>query len=97
MITTLNEYITEHDIKWNKKEDMMNKLRRKEIAKAIELMEEAREILETVRDEEQEAYDNMPESLQNSERGETMEEYISTIEGCMDNLETDALQEIVDG
>lgn len=75
----------------------MNKVRRKEIARAIELMEQAREILEAVRDEEQEAFDNMPEGLQCSERGETMEEYIYTIEECLDALDTDALREIVDG
>lgn len=75
----------------------MNKARRKEIARAIELMDEAREILEAVKDEEQEAFDNMPEGLQCSERGETMEEYIGTLEEVVYNLETDALQEIVDG
>lgn len=74
----------------------MNKIRRKEIARAIELMEQAREILEAVRDEEQEAFDNMPESIQTSERGEAMEDYIYTIEEAMENLDTDALQEIVD-
>lgn len=75
----------------------MNKARRKEIARAIELMDEAREILEAVKDEEQEAFDNMPESLQCSERGETMEEYIGTLEDVVYNLETDSLQGIVDG
>ena len=75
----------------------MNKIRRKEIAKAIELMEQAREILENVRDEEQEAFDNMPESLQGSERGETMEEYICTLEEAIEAMDTDELQEIVDG
>ena len=75
----------------------MNKARRKEIARAIELMEQAREILESVRDEEQEAFDNMPESLQGSERGEAMEEYIYTLEEAVENLDTDALQEIIDG
>ena len=75
----------------------MNKARRKEIARAIELIEQAREILETLMDEEQEAFDNMPESLQSTERGETMEEYISILEERIDALDTDELQEIVDG
>ena len=74
----------------------MNKARRKEIARAIELMEQARDILESVMDEEQDAFDNMPESLQGSERGEAMEEYICTIEEVLDALDTDELQEIVD-
>lgn len=75
----------------------MNKARRKEIARAIELMEMAREILEEVMNEEQEAFDNMPESLQSSERGEAMEEYIYTLEEMVDNLDTESLQDIVDG
>lgn len=75
----------------------MNKVRRKEIARAIALMDQAREILESVKDEEQEAFDNMPESIQNSERGEAMEDYIYTLEDALSNLETDALQDIVDG
>lgn len=75
----------------------MNRARRKELSHAIELIEQAREILEAVMEEEQEAFDNLPESLQNSERGETMEEYIGVIEETIDNLDTDELQEIVDG
>ena len=75
----------------------MNKIRRKEIARAIELMEQAREILESVMDEEQEAFDNLPESIQGSERGEAMEECIYTIEEAIEALDTDELQEIVDG
>lgn len=75
----------------------MNKARRKDIARAIELMEQAYGILETVVGEEQEAFDNLPESLQSSERGETMEMYIYNIEICMEGLDTSGLQEIVDG
>lgn len=75
----------------------MNKIRRKQIEKAIELIEQARDILECVKDDEQEAFDNMPESLQGSERGEVMEEYIYTIETFLDCLDTDELQDIVDG
>ena len=75
----------------------MNKARRKELSRVVELIEEARELLEVIKDEEQEAFDNMPESLQYSERGETMEEYISVMEDMIDTLDTDALYEIVEG
>ena len=74
----------------------MNKARRKEISRAIELMDQVYEILESVVDEEQEAFDNLPESIQGSERGETMEQYIATLEEVLENLSTDELQEIVD-
>lgn len=75
----------------------MNKQRRKQIAAAIELIEQAQAILEEVTAEEQEAYDNLPEGIQASERGELMEEYIYTLEGFQDALDTGDLQEIIDG
>lgn len=75
----------------------MNKLRRKRIAEAIDLIERSREILEAVAEDEQEAFDNMPESLRCSERGEAMEGYIYTIEEFLDAMDTDELQDIVDG
>lgn len=76
----------------------MNKLRRKQIAAAIELIERAYEILYQVREDEQEAFDNLPEGLQCSERGEAMEEIIDNLEEYLDALDiVDELQEIVDG
>lgn len=75
----------------------MNKQRRKQIAAAIELIEQAQAILEEVTAEEQEAYDNLPEGIQLSERGELMEEYIYALESFQDALDTGDLQEIIDG
>jgi hypothetical protein len=74
----------------------MNKLRRKQLAKAVELMEQAMAILEAVKDEEQEAFDNLPESIQYGQQGEQMEENISTMEEHFDNLSEaiEALSEI---
>ena len=68
----------------------MNRIRRREITGAIKLVEEARGILETVMEEEQEAYDNMPEGLQESEQGEQLEENVALLEGVVDQLETAA-------
>lgn len=73
----------------------MNKVRRKALADIIDLIEEVRERLEMVRDEEQEAFDNLPESFQCSERGEAMEEYIYTMEEVLEALDTDSLLDIV--
>ena len=75
----------------------MNKARRKELARVVDLLDQARDLLETIRDEEQEAFKNLPESIQYSERGETMEGYIGTMEEMLDYLDTGELQEIVDG
>lgn len=48
----------------------MNKVRRKRVQDAITKIEEAKAILEDAQDEEQAAFDNMPEGLQYGERGE---------------------------
>lgn len=65
----------------------MNKIRRKQLQQAIELMEQAKAILEDVRDQEQESFDNMPEGLQCSERGETMEETIYNLDEAFGTIE----------
>ena len=45
----------------------MNKTRRKVIDKLMERIEDLRSDVEMILDEEQEAFDNIPESLQESE------------------------------
>ena len=64
----------------------MNKLRRKQLQAAADLLKEARAIIESVREEEQEAFDNMPEGLQYSERGETMETNIDTMDESLGTI-----------
>lgn len=74
----------------------MNAQRRKMIQKALGLVSEARSILEEAIEEEQEAFDNMPESLQYSDRGATMEENIGNIEDAINDLEgVEALEELI--
>ena len=65
----------------------MNNTRRKELRKALEYIALARDIIESVTDEEQEAFDNMPEGIQQSERGEAMEEMISIMSDAYEALE----------
>ncbi len=65
----------------------MNNVRRKRIGEAMKHLSLARELLETVRDEEQEAYDNLPENLQESERGQKMEEAVDTLDTAVSDLE----------
>lgn len=66
----------------------MNKQRRKAIDEIQGKLMDLQSELECVRDEEQEAFDNLPESIQYSERGERMEEFIQYLEESMDNLES---------
>lgn len=70
----------------------MNNCRRKRIREALDLIEAAKSILDDVHDEEYDAFCNLPESLQGSERGESMEENIYNLELFLDGLETDMLE-----
>ena len=65
----------------------MNKQRRKRLDEAFDLIESAKEILEEVKDEEQEAFDNLPEQFQSSERGEEMEGYIEMLDEAFGYLD----------
>lgn len=64
----------------------MNKNRRKAIAEVRDILESATSSLEVIRDEEQESFDNLPEGIQESERGERMSECIECLEAAIDNL-----------
>lgn len=69
----------------------MNKERRKRLAEAFEKIGEVKEIIESVKDEEQEAYDNLPGNFQNGERGEEMQGYIEMLDeayGYLDDAES---------
>ena len=65
----------------------MNAMRRKSIRKIQAMLLELHEMIENVHDEEEEAYDNLPESLQYSERGEAMEEAIDALDSAMTSCE----------
>lgn len=65
----------------------MNKARREAISKLAERIEEIRGEVETLRDEEQDYFDAMPESLQGGEKGELAVEAINAIEDAIAALE----------
>lgn len=75
----------------------MNKARRKELSKAAEMLRDAYSIIESCKDDEEEAYDNLPESFQDGERGGEMQEYIDTMEEALDQIDeaANAIEEIV--
>lgn len=65
----------------------MNKARRSAIQKIIERLEEIRDDIDAVKSEEEEAYGNLPESLQESERGEAMSEAIDVLDSAYSSIE----------
>ena len=65
----------------------MNDDRRKRIDEAMEHISAARELLDTVIAEEQEAFDNLAVGLQGSERGQKMEETADSLYSIHSDLE----------
>lgn len=65
----------------------MNKQRRERINGLMAKLEEIQGEVRMIQEEEQEAFDNMPESIQTSERGEKMEEVITQLEDSDSNLD----------
>lgn len=69
----------------------MNAKRRKETEKFYNRILDMKEQLEAIRDEEQEAFDNMPEPIQYSDRGQQMEWKIEQMNSTLDSM-----QEVID-
>lgn len=69
----------------------MNATRRKDLSLLIDQLDEIKRQVENIMEEEQEAYENMPESLQDSERGQKMQEAADAIENA-----TGTLQDTID-
>lgn len=64
----------------------MNANRRKQIAHIISSIRAELGTLEEVRGEEQEAFDNMPESLQTGSGGEAAEQAIAAMDTALDEI-----------
>ncbi len=76
----------------------MNKQRRATLDAILSELETQRDALRTITDEEQEAFDNMPQSLQEAEKGQTMESGIDSMEDAINNLQevADLLRDVID-
>ena len=65
----------------------MNNARRKEIEKITADLEAIKERIEALQEEEQDAFDNLPESIQYGERGDKMQSAIDNLEYAPDNIQ----------
>lgn len=81
----------------------MNAKRRKELKAIItrlealeSLRQEIRDELYEILDQEQDALDSMPESLQEGERGQKMQEYIEIMDSVHDDLDCMEIDELTD-
>jgi len=66
----------------------MNKARRKALGELSEKIDEIRSDLQMLMDSEQEAFDNLPESLQNGEKGDAMQSAIDQMSEADEALQT---------
>ena len=66
----------------------MNKERSQELGDVIDYLDDAIMRLEEIRDDEQESFDNLPEGLQSSRAGDSMQDAIDRLEGFCDDIET---------
>lgn len=65
----------------------MNKDRRKKLVEVVEMLRDAQELMNEVEEEEEEAYENLPYSLQGTGNSEKMEENISILREYYDALD----------
>lgn len=75
----------------------MNAKSRKELSEIVERLQKCYEDISVMRDEEQEKFDNLPEGLQLSERGEAMEEAANSLDSASNDIESaiEQLEELV--
>lgn len=77
----------------------MNNNRRQRIKEVCEQLSATRDTLEEISNEEREAYDNMPEGLQEGERGQAVDDAARGLENAFNDLDsmiTD-LEELTEG
>lgn len=65
----------------------MNNIRRNKLAKLYEELETLKSLLEEIQADEQEAFDNIPENLEGTERYEKAEEAVDNLDAAVDALE----------
>lgn len=66
----------------------MNKYRREELLDAVNILDEAIERIEEIKFEEEDCFDSLPEGLQSSIRGQSMQEAIDAMDGFIDSIAT---------
>ena len=65
----------------------MNKQRRNELKIVIDYMDKAKDIIVNVKNQEEFAYDNMPENLQYSDRGCNIEDNINNLDEISEGID----------
>ena len=64
----------------------MNKIKRSRLHQAIDFIEQAKMIVEDVRDEEDQCFENLSEGLKASQRGSDMEDAVEQLNEAVEYL-----------
>lgn len=65
----------------------MNKERRKQIESIVESIQGIKSDVDTTKDEEQEYLDNLPENMQQGEKGETAQAAVDALDAAINSLD----------
>lgn len=65
----------------------MNRIRRKNLGKLLEQLQTLKDELESIQQEEQEAFDNIPESFSDTDRYSEAEEAVENLDSAFGSLE----------
>lgn len=65
----------------------MNKARRAKLNALINALTELKSDVELLQEEEQDAFDNLPESIQETDRGEAMQDAADSMSDAMDLID----------
>jgi flagellar biosynthesis chaperone FliJ len=65
----------------------MKKQRRKEIQRVIDAITPLRDDIETLKGQEEDYYDNMPENMQLGEKGDKVQDAINNFEQALDSAD----------
>ena len=66
----------------------MNKDRRAQITEITDQLDALKSDIESIRDEEQEYYDNMPDSIQQGAKGDAADEAVTALDEAMDSIDS---------
>lgn len=65
----------------------MNKEKRSRLSNANDLIKEAVSVISSVRDDEEDSFNNLSDGLQNTQRGMDMQDAVEQMDGIIDALE----------
>lgn len=66
----------------------VNDSRRKNLKRALSMLESASQIINMAAEQEQDSLDNLPENLQGSDRCEKMEDAVSFLESAIEDIDS---------